>query len=214
MVISTHPQVCPQVGQTSASAIGAVFQISFIMGSSLIATVVDRTGWFHSTALLCLALSCFFHLCFMGALDSGLRIWTIVMLILMGFTIGPVEPLSAEIGVETTFPSNESITVASQQLISNFVSAILVPVMNVLRDERTSYSKSLLALLVFLIISLVFFSTFRSPYKRLLQDKEWHSENSSGESSSFDMVSQNLDHSIETHTDGIGGEYQCYQLSV
>ncbi len=136
------------------------------------------------------------------------------MLIVMGFSIGPVEPLSAEIGVETTFPSNESITVASQQLLSNFVSAILVPFMNVLRDNRTCYSKSLLALLVFLVISLVFFSTFRSPYRRLLQDKEErHSETSSGESSTLDMASYSPDNSVVTYKDGIG-KYQCYQLSA
>ncbi len=201
------------MSQTVASATGATFQIAFIMGSSVIATLVDRTGWFHSTALICLALSCFLHLCFMGALDSGLKIWTIVTLILMGFFIGPVEPLSAEIGVETTFPSNESITVASQQLLSNFVSAILVPIMNMLRDDRTSYSKSLLSLLVFLVIALVFFSTFRSPYNRLLQDKEWHSEAGSWESSTLDMSSQSPDNSVVTYTDGIG-EHQRYQLSA
>ncbi len=183
------------------------------MGSSVIATMVDRTGWFHSTALICLALSCFFHLCFMGALDSGLKIWTIVTLVLMGFFIGPVEPLSAEIGVEATFPSNESITIANQQLLSNFVSAILVPIMNVLRDDRTSYSKSLLVLLVFLVFSLVFFSTFTSPYNRLLQDKEWHSETSSWESSTLDMSSQSPDNAVVSCTDGIG-EYQRYQLSA
>ncbi len=201
------------MSQTVASATGAIFQIAFIMGSSVIATLVDRTGWFHSTALICLALSCFFHLCFMGALDSGLKIWTIVTLILMGFFIGPVEPLSAEIGVETTFPSNKSITVASQQLLSNFFSAILVPIMNMLRDARTSYSKSLLALLIFLVISLVFFSTFRSPYNRLLQDKEWHSETGSWESTTLDVSSQSPDSSMVTYTDGIG-EYQRYQLSA
>jgi FLVCR family MFS transporter 7 len=51
----------------------------------------------------------------------------------VGLFLGPIQPIVLELGVECAFPTSEATVAALQQLSGNFLSAILVPGMSLLR---------------------------------------------------------------------------------
>lgn len=69
-----------------------------------------------------LQLSCFS----ISACVSVLRLGSLIAL---GVTVGPIQPINAELAVEVAHPEDENSIVALQQVCGNLFSALLVPVL-------------------------------------------------------------------------------------
>ncbi|EGZ08653.1 hypothetical protein PHYSODRAFT_524001 [Phytophthora sojae] len=112
--------------------VGATFIVSSLVGGQVISQYVDRKRN-HKTALqVCLwmtaiALSAF-RLVPKVEVDASL-----ISLLLLGAVLGPNQPIVLELGVECAFPTSEATVAALQQLCGNFLSAVMVPGLSMLR---------------------------------------------------------------------------------
>ena len=116
-------------------AVGAAFQVAIVAGGILLGAYVDETRTFKRTTLVCLAtaLSCVLSLGVAEGYDQDLPNYAVVGLLLtLGAFIGPVQPINAELAVEVSHPADENAVEATQQLSGNLLSALLVPLYQML----------------------------------------------------------------------------------
>jgi len=59
------------------------------------------------------------------------------VIVLLGITLGPIQPVALELAAECTYPISEATMTAFQQLCGNIVSASFVPILLALRDAKT-----------------------------------------------------------------------------
>ena len=80
--------------------IGAAFQVAIMVGSLLFGSYVDRTKKYVSATIFCFITSFFF---LSGASEKELHENGLVVCILcVGFFVGPIQPITAEIAVEVS----------------------------------------------------------------------------------------------------------------
>jgi hypothetical protein len=90
-----------------------------------------------------------------------------MVVLALGFFVGPIQPLSTELSVEVTYPSNENHILAAQQLFGNLISAMVVPIFEAVRnDESDPYSGSLFFLFCIFVASMAYFVTFNGELRR------------------------------------------------
>ena len=78
--------------------IGGAFQIAIMLGSLIVGIAVDRSKKFIAATVFCFIASFFF---LAGASEKELRGEGLVGCILfVGFFVGPIQPITAEIAVE------------------------------------------------------------------------------------------------------------------
>jgi len=152
--------------------IGAGFQFCIMAGSLILGHYVDVSKRYFNATMLCFLVS---FLCLIATSDELLSSSVLVLAILLsGFFVGPIQPITAEIAVEVTYPSDENAIVAIQQVAGNLFSAFLVPLCNLVRHyhvvELHTRSDHLL-LLVICSAGGAYFSTFDAPLKRLMTEK-------------------------------------------
>ena len=130
---SPNSQVMERGGVTDRRAIawaGCGFEMAIVLGGIILGRYVDRTKEYKSVTLWCIALSLVFMLP-LGLTQHRLgqepRL-LIASLFLLGFFVGPVQPINAELAVDVTFPGDETAVESVQQFGGNLVSAMLVPV--------------------------------------------------------------------------------------
>ncbi|RLN38434.1 hypothetical protein BBJ28_00002066 [Nothophytophthora sp. Chile5] len=112
--------------------VGAAFIVSSLIGGQVISQYVDRKRN-HKTALqLCLLLTAAAVATFRLVPKVNMTA-TLVSLLFLGAVLGPLQPIVLELGVECAFPTSEATVAALQQLCGNFLSAIVVPGLSVLR---------------------------------------------------------------------------------
>ena len=115
--------------------VGAAFQMAIVVGGVVLGAYVDESRTFKRTTLLCLvtALSCIFTLGVAEGYDVDLpNVLVVAVLLILGAVIGPVQPINAELAVEVSHPADENAVEATQQLSGNLLSALLVPLYQML----------------------------------------------------------------------------------
>lgn len=105
----------------------------------------------------------------------------IISIFFLGFFVGPVQPINAELAVDVTFPGDETAVESVQQFGGNFCSALLVPVAG--RAAKLDYqllpSVPLLAsdirgdvifMMALAIAAFCFYRSFDAPLRRSMAD--------------------------------------------
>ncbi|EJK73489.1 hypothetical protein THAOC_04883 [Thalassiosira oceanica] len=105
----------------------------------------------------------------------------VVSLLLLGFFVGPVQPINAELAVDVTYPGDETAVESIQQFGGNFCSAIFVPVAG--RAAKLDYqilprikylASDIRGDVIFMMLMSVgtycFYRSFNAPLRRTMAD--------------------------------------------
>jgi hypothetical protein len=98
-------------------------------------------------------------------------------------TVGPVQPINAELAVDVTYPSDETAVESVQQIGGNFVSALLVPLAAVAAEQdyelfpsqrifESDVRGDVLLMAFVATATLIYFSGFDAPLKRTIADAD------------------------------------------
>ena len=68
-----------------------------------------------------------------------------ILIILIGFFIGPIQPIVIEVAADCTYPISENISTSMMQFVANIASSCVIPLMSVIQSN-SSVSHSLLAI--------------------------------------------------------------------
>ena len=156
-----------------ADEFGAAFQLAIMFGSIFLGGYVDRSKKYKPVSLALIILSVFL-LIPIGAGEVIPDAYVLFSLVLLGFTVGPVQPICAELAVEVSYPEDENGVVALQQVCGNLFSAILVPILAFAAHGDLLFGKlsgDYAILIVLGLVTLGYFTTFDAPLKRLEADK-------------------------------------------
>ena len=126
-------EVMERGGVTDRRAVawaGAGFECAIVLGGIFLGKYVDGTKEYRKVTVVCIALSliCILPL---GLTEHKFGQEPVILtgaLFLLGFVVGPVQPINSELAVDVTFPSDETAVESVQQFGGNFCSALLVPV--------------------------------------------------------------------------------------
>jgi asparagine N-glycosylation enzyme membrane subunit Stt3 len=131
-----------------------------MVGSAVIGWLVDKSKAFKRWLVISLFGSAIALLYLIWLGPRGLvHIWASICL--LGFFMGPVQPLSIETAVEVTYPAPESSVTAVQQVLGNLFSAALFPLILLCRNPVTkSMQPALLLILVCLLGTGAFYLTY------------------------------------------------------
>jgi predicted MFS family arabinose efflux permease len=162
---------------------GCGFEMAIVLGGIILGRYVDRTKQYKSVTLLCIIASLIFVLP-LGLTQHKLgqepRL-LVTSLFLLGFFVGPVQPINAELAVDITFPGDETAVESVQQFGGNLVSAMLVPVVG--RAAKLDYQLlssipwlasdirgDVLLMMALAIATLYFYRSFDAPLRRSMVD--------------------------------------------
>ncbi len=167
--------------------VGGAFQFAIMASSLIMGKQTDKTRAYYSVTTGMLVLGAF------GLAECGVSLdsnrgsdlrWS---LLLVAILVGPLQPISTELGVEVAYPLSENTVLVIQQLFSNLLSALFIPFFKSLKDigttvvrgneviERPEYTFSFYLLIVLHTLVTVYFATFNGRYLRYeheLQKKE------------------------------------------
>ena len=179
--LSTYMDYLVRLNGASREYVGIVggsFQVVIMISSLIVGKQTDRTRAYYSVTIVMLVLGAFALAECGVSLDAdrgGDLRWS---LIVVAALVGPLQPVSTELGVEVAFPLSENTVLVIQQLFSNLLSAMFIPFFKALRDvgreridatdfyERPQYTFSFYLLIVLLATATVFFATFNGRYLR------------------------------------------------
>lgn len=149
-----------------------------MISSLIIGKQTDRTRAYYSVTIGMLVVGAF------GLAECGVSLdadrgqelrWA---LIVVAALVGPLQPVSTELGVEVAYPLSENTVLVIQQLFSNLLSALFIPFFKALKDigasdiddsemyEHPQYTFSFYLLIVLHTAATVFFATFNGKYLR------------------------------------------------
>lgn len=105
----------------------------------------------------------------------------IAALLGLGVSAGPIQPINAELAVDVTYPGDETAVESVQQIGGNLVSALLVPLAELLSKKDFSLLRGVpllesdvrgdvLLLVGLALITFVYFSNFDAPLARSMAD--------------------------------------------
>ena len=166
-------------GRQTVGIIGGLFQLLVMVSSIVVGKFIDRSRAYYSVVIILLLLGavalaeCNINL---DAERGDSLKWS---LLLAACLIGPLQPLSTELAVDVSFPLCSNTVLVIQQLLSNLLSALFIPLFQALRDygseadgvERPQYTFSFYLLIVIHGIATVFFATFNGKYMRLAHEQ-------------------------------------------
>jgi hypothetical protein len=165
-------------GREYVGIVGGSFQVVIMISSLIVGKQTDKTRAYYSVTIAMLVLGAFALAECGVSLDAdrgGDLRWS---LIVVAALVGPLQPVSTELGVEVVFPLSENTVLVIQQLFSNLLSAMFIPFFKALRDvgterisatelyERPQYTFSFYLLIVLHAGVTVFFATFNGRYLR------------------------------------------------
>jgi MFS family permease len=155
--------------------VGGTFQFLIMISSLIIGKQTDKTRAYYSVTIGMLVLGAF------GLAECGVSLdenngrdlrWS---LLIVAVLVGPLQPVSTELGVDVAYPLSENTVLVIQQLFSNLLSALFIPVFKALKnvgttsdemDERPEYTFSFYLLIVLHTGATIFFATFNGRYLR------------------------------------------------
>ena len=156
-----------------ADEFGAAFQLAIMFGSIFLGGYVDRSKKYKPVSIA-LIIASIFLLMPIGAGEVIPDAYVLFSLVFLGLTVGPVQPICAELAVEVSYPEDENGVVALQQVCGNLFSAILVPILAYVATGDLIFGKlsgDYAILIVLGLVTLGYFTTFDAPLKRLEADK-------------------------------------------
>ena len=169
---------------------GVGFEVAIVLGGIVLGQFVDRTKAYKRITLICIALSLIL------VLPLGLThhqigkqpILLVVSLLGLGFFVGPIQPINAELAVDVTYPGDETAVESVQQIGGNLVSALLIPLAQ--RAARVDYQLlpnvpflesdirgDVILLMAILFVTYCFFLGFNAVLKRSITDGSSHNGN-------------------------------------
>eukprot|EP00934_Nitzschia_sp_Nitz4_P004820 Nitzschia sp. Nitz4//scaffold166_size90379//20617//24330//NITZ4_005050-RA/size90379-processed-gene-0.123-mRNA-1//-1//CDS//3329538175//4810//frame0 len=158
--------------------VGGTFQFVIMISSLIIGKLTDASRAYYSVSIAMLVLGAF------GLAECGVSLdsnkgddlrWCLVIVAAL---VGPLQPVSTELGVDVVYPLSENTVLVIQQLFSNLLSAMFIPIFKSLKDvgsqqaegsellERPQYTFSFYLLIVIHTTATVFFATFNGKYLR------------------------------------------------
>ena len=154
----------------SAAFVGAnatSFIIFCMIGSAIVGYIVDRTHSYIVSVCLCFLITALSLLAFTYySADSA--VLTCLLVVLLGFSLGPIQPLVIETGVEVTYPSPASTVAAVQQVLGNVLSALVFPLFGWMeRSKEGGMHVVLVSVSVVLGCMGLLYATFKGEYRRL-----------------------------------------------
>jgi len=170
-------------GREYTGIVGGTFQFVIMISSLTIGKVCDKTRAYYSITIGMLVLGAF-GLAECGvSLDAGRGASLRWSLIVVAVLVGPLQPVSTELGVDVVYPLSENTVLVIQQLFSNLLSAAFIPCFKAMKDfgsgaawegatERPSYTFSFYLLIVLHAAATVFFATFNGRYLRYEHEQE------------------------------------------
>ena len=164
-------------GREYTGIVGGSFQFVIMISSLIIGKVCDKTRAYYSITIGMLVLGAF------GLAECGVSLdanrgnslrWALVVVAVL---VGPLQPVSTELGVDVVYPLSENTVLVIQQLFSNLLSAAFIPCFKAMKDfgsvsavegqaERPQYTFSFYLLIVLHAAATVFFATFNGRYIR------------------------------------------------
>ena len=168
--------------------VGGTFQFVIMISSLLIGKFTDTSRAYYSVTIGMLVLGAF------GLAECGVSLdsdkgndlrWCLVVVAAL---VGPLQPVSTELGVDVVYPLSENTVLVIQQLFSNLLSALFIPVFKMLKSvgsekiddtemfERPEYTFSFYLLIVIHTAATVFFATFNGKYLRYEHELERKAE--------------------------------------
>jgi FLVCR family MFS transporter 7 len=159
---------------------GAGFQFAIVLGGIGLGRYVDLTKRYKSTMLACfgVAASALTALGVSEGYDQTFAAPAVLgLLFLLGASAGPVQPIAAELAVETSYPCDENAVESTQQLAGNLFSALLVPICEAAAEGDLQFPGEIvdlrgdtIVLMTLLITVALYFSRFDSPLLRTQLD--------------------------------------------
>ena len=158
--------------------VGGTFQAVIMVSSLIVGSLTDKSRAYYSVVIGMLVMGAF------GLAECGVNLdsnkgadlrWS---LIVVAALVGPLQPVSTELGVDVAYPLSENTVLVIQQLFSNLLSALFIPFFKALKDvgtqsigdtetfERPEYTFSFYLLIVIHAGATVFFATFNGRYLR------------------------------------------------
>lgn len=174
--------------RTYTGIVGGTFQFVIMMSSLVVGKQTDKTRAYYSVTIAMLVLGAF------GLAECGVSLdsdrggdlrWSLVVVAAL---VGPLQPVSTELGVEVAYPLSENTVLVIQQLFSNLLSAIFIPFFKALKDvgsttfvdgemvQRPDYTFSFYLLIVLHTGVTVYFATFNGKYLRYEHESERKAE--------------------------------------
>lgn len=174
-------------GREYTGIVGGAFQFIIMISSLVIGKVCDKTRAYYSITIGMLVLGAF------GLAECGVSLdadrgvslrWSLIGVALL---VGPLQPVSTELGVDVVYPLSENTVLVIQQLFSNLLSAAFIPCFKAMKDfgavdsddgktERPQYTFSFYLLIVLHAAATVFFATFNGRYLRFEHELEKKAE--------------------------------------
>jgi len=187
-------------GREMTGIVGGSFQFVIMISSLIIGKLTDRTRAYYSVTIGMLVLGAF------GLAECGVSLnadrgndlrWS---LIIVAVLVGPLQPVSTELGVDVVYPLSENTVLVIQQLFSNLLSAAFIPCFKAMKDigqeapsdsssgERPQYTFSFYLLIVLHAAATVFFATFNGRYLRYEHELEKKAQEEAKERAAFEPV--------------------------
>jgi hypothetical protein len=170
-------------GREYTGIVGGSFQFVIMISSLIVGQFTDKTRAYYSVTVGMLVLGAF-GLAECGVSldsDSGAQLrWSLVIVAAL---VGPLQPVSTELGVDVVYPLSENTVLVIQQLFSNLLSALFIPCFKAFKDfgvsdhehgatEKPEYTFSFYVLIVIHAAATVFFATFNGRYLRYEHELE------------------------------------------
>jgi hypothetical protein len=170
--------------RTYTGIVGGTFQFVIMISSLIVGKQTDKTRAYYSVTIAMLVLGAF------GLAECGVSLdsdrgsdlrWSLVVVAAL---VGPLQPVSTELGVEVAYPLSENTVLVIQQLFSNLLSAIFIPFFKALKNvgstsivdgevvQHPDYTFSFYLLIVLHTGVTVYFATFNGSYLRYEHEVE------------------------------------------
>jgi len=181
-------------GRQTVGIIGGLFQLLVMISSIIVGKFTDRSRSYYSVVIILLLFGAFAlaecNINLDAARGDSLK-WS---LLLAACLIGPLQPISTELAVDVSFPLCSNTVLVIQQLCSNLLSALFIPIFQALKNygseadgfERPSYTFSFYLLIVIHGVATVFFATFNGKYMRLAHEQRSKTDTRSSSRSTGD----------------------------
>ena len=200
------------------ATLGAFFQFFIMFGSLAFGAVVDYTKAYKKTMLVAFAGSI---VALLVIADDRVYSYDLdAAVLLLGAFVGPIQPLAAELAVETSFPDgDENHIVAIQQTFGNWASALAVPVFHTISvfAYKNNIHQEYSLRLDYAILGLV--TLFSGLFFRFAPTKGYHAPlrryaaNTAGLTASTSLPSFNAHGELECSGDDLDDSISSYSHS-
>ncbi|GMI15954.1 hypothetical protein TrVE_jg652 [Triparma verrucosa] len=162
-------------GKKYTAIVGFTFQMLVMCSSFVVGGYTDNNRNYFTVIITLLIIGAVFLAVCGYALEGAsgqIQIWW--ALLLVSVTVGPLQPIATELGVEVVYPQSENVVLVLQQLSANLLSALFIPVFEALKYAGTDWDTPIpmyafsFGVLTFLhALATLQFMTFKGTYRRL-----------------------------------------------